>query len=233
MRKRKPNDLVDQFRAEITTARSDRLGLIAGATRPLAQRATMDAFTRVAVAFERFRSDWHIAAIARDATTFKQSQLTRVESALTETKRAVLIPYIRVELPPHPTLAQVEELLDASGGNISLPSIDEWKKRAKSHLAPDWEVKVRGIPWAEAQIADALIKTRNAASHQSTRAVDEMNDALTNLTHPVIHKGLARPKHRVSVTGIPGYLHGAQAGQPPRVEAFLDSLDRLAVHFRM
>jgi hypothetical protein len=231
MRKRDPNDVIDQFRAEIAAARSDRISLIAGATLPLARRATMDAFTRAAVAFERFRSDWHLAAVTRDANTFKQWQLNRVKAALTETKRVMLIPYVRVDLPPHPTLAQVEELLDASGGNISLSSIDDWKKRAKAHLAPAWAAKVSSISWADARIADAVIKTRNAASHQSKRAVGEMNDALTNLTDPVAHKGLARPTHRVSVTGIPAYLHGSQARQPPRVETYLDALDRLAGHF--
>ncbi|MDQ4071503.1 MAG: hypothetical protein M3088_01325, partial [Actinomycetota bacterium] len=38
-----------------------------------------------------------------------------------------LLPYVRVAVPAHPTLEQVADLLDATGGNVAIRTIDRWK----------------------------------------------------------------------------------------------------------
>ena len=85
MRKRDPNTLVDLFQNELNRSLGDWAALLAvNRTQPSARRATMDAFSRAVVAFERFRSEWHIAAIARDAARFSESQEARLERVLKE-----------------------------------------------------------------------------------------------------------------------------------------------------
>ncbi|WP_139804864.1 hypothetical protein [Rhodococcus sp. 1168] len=64
---RDPNKVIDTFQAEIARSLQDwrDLQVKVNERGPLAQRVSMDAFTRVAVAFEGFRSDWHLAAITK------------------------------------------------------------------------------------------------------------------------------------------------------------------------
>lgn len=234
MRKRNPNDVINQFQEELKSARDDRNALtLVGTARPLAQRVTMDAFSRVGVAFERFRSDWHIAAISRDSTAFNQSQVNRVKSALTEKgdKRAVLAKYLKeLNLGSHLTLSAIEEILDADGANLSIPDYSTWKKLAGRHLVDPWLSKVTGIPGDDQVIIDVVIKLRNAAAHQSTRSTEAMNSALALLRST--HVPLARPQRRVTPTGLPAYLHGAVPGGRPRIEIYADELERISELFR-
>lgn len=233
MRKRDPNAIIDQFQAELASTLADWRVLTGSTLGKVARRATMDASARAAVAFERFRSDWHIAAITRDASVFSPTQLNRAKEALKETKRDSLAPFIQVTIPTHPTLDQVGALLDATGSNVSLPNIGAWKKKAKVQLADPWVGKVTGISWRHEVAADAVIAIRNAASHQSDRSLSDMNAALAKLTDPAAHRGLLRPANRVTLTGIPAYLHGSIPGRPPRVETYVDLLERLSGTLRV
>lgn len=187
MRKRSPDVVIDQFQDELRVALSDWGILMAGHTGAVAGRASMDAFTRIAVAFERFRSDWHIAAITRDSSAFAASQQRRAEVALDEGKRECLKPYMTISIPKHPTLEQVEGLLDPAGGNLSISAMGAWEKLAKKHLADPWRARVTTIGQPVAAVADAVIAVRNAAAHQSARSLDTMNRRLDALTHPVEH----------------------------------------------
>lgn len=228
MRKRDPNVLVHQFRTDLASISADRELLSETAASRLAKRATMDAFTRTAVAFERFRSDWLIAAITRDASAFSGTQLRRAKAALEDTNRGALAPYLQVNIPKHPTLEQVGQILDASGGNVSIPSIRAWKECAKKHLAPPWRGAIEGILWEHAQAADAVISIRNAAAHQSPRSLSTMNEALSVLTDPIAHDGLRRQGNNVTLGGIPTYLHGVINSGDRRVEKYAKFLDVLA-----
>ena len=232
MRKRDPNAVIDQFQGELASSLSDWAALTEGTPAMIARRATMDAFARGAVAFERFRSEWHIAAITRDASTFRTRQLNRVQTALKETRRDNLADYVQVVLPRHPTLEQVSRLLDAEGANVSLPNVGAWKKAAERDLAEPWLSKVSGILWAHGAGADAVIAIRNASSHQSERALADMTAALGKLTHPTIHKGLQRSERGVTLAGIPAYLHSAGTSGSTRVEIYLRILDRLGESLR-
>jgi hypothetical protein len=225
MRKRDPNDLVDRFQTELATSVNQWQSLVdvAGDAR-LARRATMDAFNRAAIAFELFRSDFHIAAITRDASAFEQAQQRRLEDVLRKDTppRLALITYSRVTLPKHPTLAQVTELLDATGGNLSISPYARWKKIAERDLADPWKSKVTNLPWDLRGVADAVISIRNAVAHQSPRSLTGMSEALKKLTAPS-HTGLQRPKSGVTLSGIPSYLHGSTSSSPSasrRVERY-------------
>lgn len=124
VRKRDPNAVVDQFQSELARSLTDWATLIAGVSAMPARRATMDAFNRAAVAFERFRSDWHIAAITRSASRFAVTRREGLERTLSDSGQGNLLPYVHLAVPAHPTLEQVADLLDATGGNVAIPNID-------------------------------------------------------------------------------------------------------------
>lgn len=232
MRKRDPNALIDQFQADLTISRNDRKRLCDAAPNVmLARRATMDAFARTAVSFERFRSEWHIAAITRDAREFADYQRRRVEVLLKGNDKASLLPYVSVNMPKHPTLEQVASLLDASGSNLSTPSVDAWKDLAKRDLAEPWRAQVVDISWSHSTAANAVIAIRNAVSHQSSKSLTAMSVALEKLTHPH-HAGLQRPQNNVSLSGIPIYLHGSVEGVA-RIEKYYDLLRDLVEDLRV
>lgn len=231
MRKRDPNAVVDQFQDELARSLSDWRTLIAGVGAMPARRATMDAFNRAAVAFERFRSDWHIAAIAREASRFAITRREALVRTLNGGGQGNLIPYVHVAMPAHPTLDQVADLLDATGGNVAIPNIDRWKELASRDLANPWCAKVHGISWPNAKAAAVVIAIRNAAAHQSRRSLTGMSDALGDLTHPG-HAGLRRPVNSVTLSGIPGYLHGS-AGTQRRVERYHEFLRVLSEGLRV
>lgn len=191
----------------------------------------MDAFNRAAVAFERFRSDWHIAAITRDASRFAVTQQERLERTLNEGGQRTLVPYVHLAVPKHPTLEQAADLLDATGGNVAIANIERWKDLASRDLADPWRAKVQDISWQHAKAAAAVIAIRNAAAHQSPRSLNAMSDAVGDLTHPV-HAGLQRVVNSVTLTGIPGYLHGS-AGTHRRVERYHDLLHDLSDGLRV
>lgn len=230
VRKRDPNAVVDQFLDELARSLTDWRTLIAGVGAMPARRATMDAFNRAAVAFERFRSDWHIAAIARDASRFAVTRRECLERTLKGGGQGNLLPYAHLVVPAHPTLDQVADLLDATGGNVAIPNIERWKGLASRDLADPWCAKVHGISWPNAKAAAAVITIRNAAAHQSPRSLAAMSAALGDLTHPA-HAGLQRPVNSVTLSGIPGYLHGL-AGIQRRVERYHELLRVLSEGLR-
>jgi hypothetical protein len=236
MRKRDPDAVIDQFKAELAASLFDW-----GATQNdvgeggrLARRASMDAFTRMAVAYERFRSEWHIAAITRDASSFVAAQLRRVAAALEETDRDQLLPYLPagLALPKHPTLKEVGDILDPSGGNLSISGVALWRTLADKHLCNPWKAKVHGLTWADEKVTDAVVALRNAAAHQSPRSHDAMTAALGELTHPT-HIGLQRPARGVPLAGIPVYLNGPGGAQTRRVERYHRLLDDIAERLRL
>jgi hypothetical protein len=236
VRKRDPNAVIDQFAHEVNASLADWRATrqAVGDGGPLAQRASMDAFTRLAVAYERFRSEWHVAAITRDATEFKASQRRRVEAALKETRRDGLVAYLPVALalPLHPTLDEVAKLLDPSGGNVSITGVSAWQDLAKKHLRDPWRGRIDSLTWADGRVTESVIALRNAAAHQSTQTHERLTAALDGLTH-ASHRGLKRPDRGVSPAGIPAYLNGVARDAKRRVELYHELVRDLAERLRV
>lgn len=124
MRKRHPNDVIDSFRVASRTSLLEWTAVSQSVEHhPVALRGgvSKDAFLRLAVRWEVFRSDWHIAAAARDATRLRMTIAAEVDKALAgRPGLAECRPYVQVGLPVHPTLRQTRRLLDPSGRNVSL-----------------------------------------------------------------------------------------------------------------
>jgi hypothetical protein len=235
VRKRNPNAAIDEFQTEIDASLTDWRDTrrLVGEAGRLAQRASMDALMRLAVAYERFRSDWHVAAITRDASNFNRSQQNRAEEALKGDSRRQLVAYLALGLPIHPTLADVGAILDPNGGNVPIPGINAWKKLADRHLCDPWSARVNALTASDGKVTEAVIAMRNAAAHRSPQAHAAMTAALDGLGLPALRDLRRRPEHCVSLTGIPTYLNGDTSDGTRRVERFHELLRDLAERLRV
>ncbi len=204
-----------------------------GSTGQLAQRASLDAFTRLAVAFERFRSDWHIAAINTDASEFNDAQVRRITSQFEKPKLRPLLAYVSISVKTaHPTLEQIASLVDVTDGNLSINSADAWGDLAKKHLAEPWRGLVRSIKSSTQQrlFFDTVVAVRNVAAHQSGQATQRLNDLLTQLGSSQ-NKALGRSERGVKASNVAKYLN-VQAEGKRRVEIYHDRLRSLAESLR-
>jgi len=154
-RKRDPNDVITAFQAELASSLAQWTAIRAsmGSTGDIAKQVSIDAFSRAAVAFEAFRSDWHVAAINRDSSAFKSFLRAKVQGQVRGTF-PVLASRVAVDLPLHPTLKEITDLLDPLGRNVSVPDMSQWKAKATEHLANPWQAKVHGLSGADGKLVE-------------------------------------------------------------------------------
>lgn len=226
MRKQNPNDVVDDFRAELVAIRQDwqALRMALGRTSgPLAKRATTVAFTRAAVAFEGLRSNWHIAAINRDSSTLRAALEAEAVSLVRAGSNPTLSSRVRIDLPLHPPLALIRDLLDAKGDHLSIGSHKHWMTRAKAELDDPWRGKIIRMHNADRAVMDAVIALRNVLAHNSTRAGESATDALAKFLPK--DAGLLRSGRGIQPSGLPAYLN---AVTPSGLEILVSRLDDVA-----
>lgn len=229
-RTRDPDDEVDRFVAAVDESvdlwRRTQDALVTSDLK-LRKVTSLDAFVRVAVEWERFRSRWHIAAINRDSSTYRADLEKRFRDSIKNGRFKELEPFVHVQLPPQLSVATVQELLDPIGRNISFG--DKWTDRARAELAAQYATKILALPLADLLLVTASEKIRNAIVHRSTSSVNEMNTALVVLD-ATIDADLVRTS-RISETGISAYLH-AQPQSVRRVEIWHSRLRQVAASLR-
>ena len=228
-RTRNPNDVLDLFlntlQASLDTWRQTQTEL-EDAPQQLKKTVSLNAFLRIAVSWEVFRSDWHIAAINRDSSTFRPSVDRRFRESVRSGKFAPLERFVSLQLPQHLTIAAVRALLDPLERNISFGS--NWVNRAQLDLAAPFVRRVTALPPADLLLVAASEQVRNAVAHQSPSAVDEMNSALLVLAPSDAE--LARTT-RITAAGIAAYLH-ARPSSSRRVEIWHQRLSDIARKLR-
>jgi hypothetical protein len=231
-RKRDPNDVIDAFQGELSSSLAlwTTIRASLGTTGEIAKRVSVDAFSRAAVAFEGFRSDWHIAAINRDSTALRAFLLSSVQAQV-QGRFPALVNRVQVDLPLHPTLQDVTDLLDPLGRNVSLPDMASWKARANEHLMNPWKAKLLGLPGADEKLVDAVIAVRNLLAHESVSATDRMNTALGNLSGST-DGALKGGPQRITPSGVGSYLNALTTGTA-RVERYHRRRDAIVEKLRV
>ena len=199
------------------------IGTTAG---PLAKRATVDAFTRIAVSFEGFRSDWHIAAINRDSQGLQAKLGTYTSGLLKASPYPALASKVRIDLPVHPPLELIRQILDPQSGNLSIGGYKHWKKRATNELVNPWQAKITAMHDHDRAVMNATIAIRNVLAHQSVRSSAAMNSALLSFGPP--DSALRRGSRRVTPSGVSAYLNAVTVLGTARIERYADRLDDLA-----
>jgi hypothetical protein len=228
-RKADPNDVIDEFQAYLTSSRRNfgRIVRRLNRTPKLQKEASIDAFLRAAVGFETFRSDWHIAAINRDASVFaktmRDSIKATVKSARDYRGGADLI---SISLPRHPSVKVIRGVVDPLGRNVAFP--DGWEKRCERELASPYKEKVTAMTTQHEAVVAAVVSIRNAIAHRSPWSVAEMNTAIQ-----VLPAGLRRGMRRIRLAGLGSYLWASPRGHAEaRVELFYAALTDVAEALR-
>ena len=74
------------------------------------------AFLNLAIRFEGFRHEWHMAAIARDASVVRESLVAEARKTIEKDRRlAGIKDFVRVDLPRHPTISDLQLVLQPDG----------------------------------------------------------------------------------------------------------------------
>lgn len=226
MRKKNPNDVIDDFKDLAASSLSTWTQMCEQITgNELKKNASVDAFLNVAIGWESFLSDWHIAAINRDSSAFVADLEARAEASLIGRGWTGLRGRVTLSIPKHPSLDLVRDLIDPDGGNISFGDKDKWCARAERELSDPYRSNVLALPDRDHRLIRAVVAVRDCIAHRSQKASDAMNAALGNLAHA--DNSLRRSQARVQPSGIGAYLF-AQAGDSRRVERYHQRLGGIA-----
>lgn len=246
--KRDPNRDIDEFHEALEALRQvwtqtniallGTPGVGPAERERLAKESCADAFLRAAVAFEGFRSDWHITAVHRDSSQFTQFLEERVQQRLSgDSMTEEASAYVSVTVPRHLSLATARRLLDAQGRNLSLrpDSKRSWGDRAERELNGDYQAVVKGLRSADQKLIEAVDALRNHLAHRSRDSVDRMNSALLALDGHVDQSLRIAGNYKVQETGVPRYLWARTQGDngPRRLETYFDRMDAVAEALRV
>jgi hypothetical protein len=230
-RKRDPDDEVDRFVASVAASlhlwRRTQQAL-ESSDLELRKVASLDAFVRIAVEWEGFRSRWHIAAINRDSSAYRGDLETRFRASIKDGRFGELEPYVHVALPAQLSVATVQRLLDPLARNVSFG--DKWTDRARAELAAPYSARVHSLVPADLLVVFASEKIRNAIVHRSASSLAEMNTGLVALD-PTVDPDLVRTS-KITGTGIAAYLH-ARPLSDRRVEVWHRRLGQVAGRLRI
>lgn len=228
MKKVDPNKVVDRFQTAVADSLKSWMTVdTALAGQPVATRriATTDAFVRLAVTWESFLSNWWIAAINRDPTTF----VSRLDKRLREIAAAEMGLQAgdlstALVARSHLTVEDVRRLADPNGENLVFRSRTDLRRAAERDLAANYRARVTAITSGAWQVADLTRLCRNALVHQSQRALAEIN---TKLVEPTTKPDFRwTGSRRLDVRGLRRYLRTPEGD--PRIVTFHNELTALA-----
>jgi hypothetical protein len=230
MRKKNPNDVIDDFRALVSSSLATWTEMCAQISgNDLRKNASVDAFLNAAIGWESFLSDWHIAAINRDSSNFAADLQRRVGESVTS-RWPGLGGRIALSIPKHPSLDLVREILDPEGGNLSFGARDKWRDRANRELCDPYRARVLAVTDRDHRLIRSVVAIRDCIAHRSQKASDGMNEALSNLS--VADGALRRTQARVQPSGVGAYLFAATPGGR-RVERYHLRLHSIAETLRV
>jgi hypothetical protein len=176
-----------------------------------------------AVVWEGFLSDLFIAYVNRDPTRFKQHLKVSFDEHLKTGKKPqrVFKSFGTLRLPDHLSKAQVVELADGDGNNITFSNYRDIEEKADTWLAREHANGIKTRSAQEKATIDAVVALRNHIAHRSQRSLDVMNETLSRgALHPT---GLQRGQYRFHNVGT--YLKAKPTGrQATRFSLILSTL---------
>lgn len=216
---RKPNLnlVIDRFQAEQKRQRDLYNSLRDVATSEAMREQSCNLVMVTARDWERFLSDWHVAAVACDSTTFANSLTDHLAKAVAKYANERGTPQLSVfsptvHVPAHPTLADIASALDGQGRNLYLSTKKARKNFADAYLAAPYSDKHANLADKDTlRLLDVLLSVRNAIAHRSRSSLDILNANLSEAsksTDPDV-ANLGRVKNRVSPSGVGSYLDAA------------------------
>lgn len=175
-----PNDLVDEFQAEVRDSFQSWAALVdsvealvtAEPYEPpvIARRVTLDAFLRLGIAWESFRSDWYISAVCSDSSRFQTVVGETLSRAIAATGYRAATEFMQIAWPRPLSPDSIRDLLDSDGFNLTFRSARSWQDRAQLELPSTYVKHVLNLSGQDLKFLDFLIAARNWLVHGSRRS---------------------------------------------------------------
>lgn len=218
-----------------------------------ALHATSEAtLSACATNWESFRTDWHIRAIACDATQFRAWVTARVvDAAKSDEKVKALIEGVQadpegrfeVALPKHPTMARVAGMLDPNDYNLTFKDQRTSDDKATKHLVPSLAALPKSLDFLDWKVLAIMVATRNAIAHGSVGSMAYLKGAMNDIAavHDKQIAALGRRDRSVPRAGIGRYLTVTPAKPPgqlpgtvwqPRVITICERVRDMGAKFR-
>lgn len=185
--------------------------------------ASTTALVSCARNWETFRSDWHVRAVATDASVLKEYLLKTIMSQLqSDGDRGKPVGKllgdggIKLELhmSRYPTIAVVEALLDSRDRNMTFTSKKDACTKSDAHLIPKWAEKVKGLRRDDWAVVELVRTARNAVAHGSKSSMVELNRAMREMEHTSVRRlRTFKRSNAIRESGIGAYLY-AQSETP-------------------
>ena len=231
MRKINPTSVRDYFRSQLTglTTFHDA-GLTAFTSDTDKSTLTERSLLAAAVAWEGFVSDMFIAYINGDATRFKQHLTDSFNTHLKEssTPQKVFAKYGSITFPKHLSKADVLELADSLGNNITFSDFTQLEKKARTWLIATHATKFTTLSGQRKAVVNSIIALRNHIAHRSDRSLNAMNDLLNK--NSMTPTGLKRGSNKLRNVGA--WLKAIPVGrQQTRFAIIMQILDDIAATF--
>lgn len=226
MRKMNPAGVKNDFITSLTEL--DTFYTTTSAVLTLASQRTFlteNSMLAAAVLWEGFISDLLVAYINRDSTRFSTHLRDALRHGLSDKQDTILTKYARLNIPAHLNKAEIQELVDANGNNITFSHFGALVDQTKSWLVPIDADRFRLRNQKEKSVINSLIAIRNHLAHRSERSHNAMNDALgVGALQPV---GLKRGQKKINSVGP--YLKTIAPGKNvTRLELFINELKIIA-----
>jgi hypothetical protein len=179
-----PAGALGSFQNRVTTALANYDGLIAAVAgrqrRIQMQRLVAEqCVLNVAVRWEAFIHDLIISYIENSPSTCITFHKNKVMQSVRD-KHSGFAAWITVTVPTPPTRAQIEEMLDPKGKNVSVDSADTLAKKANDLLAAA-QARKFSLNASDGAYLNFSIAMRNYLSHRSRSSKKTLNDAQTAL----------------------------------------------------
>ena len=231
MRKISPDNVRDDFKrqlADLTTFYNT--GLSAFSTKNEKSTLTEHSLLAAAVSWEGFVSEIFIAFINRDATQFKEHLRLSLEAYVKKSSKHEQIynAFGSLSFSKHLNKADVLNLADSVGNNITFPCFEELQRKANAWLIEEHAEKFSNRSDQQKVVINSLIAMRNHIAHRSKRSLDAMNEVLSRgALQPT---GIRRLDNRFSNVGA--WLKATPAGgNETRFATILRMLNEIGNNF--
>lgn len=230
--KKNPNLVIDRFLNDISEAQDDSRKLeelILSESIEFRRRMNANFFLYSASAWERFLSEWFVAAINTDPSVARNTLQLKLEAKAKDSGIDQSLLATSLISESHINIAAVERFLKVEGFNYTAPELKGFHKDADRWLADPYLSKVKA--WDKNGFNPILITRllRNALAHDSARAYRDAAKSIPRSPHSDLRENAAQNFNRKS---IQTYLY-KKVGEDTRLVVLLSLLKERAESLRV